>query len=46
MREQFVIEGNHQLQGEVTVSGNKNAALKMLPESRGCSGRFMEKLTP
>ncbi len=31
MREQFVIEGNHQLQGEVTVSGNKNAALKMLP---------------
>ncbi len=31
MREQFVIEGNHPLQGEVTVSGNKNAALKMLP---------------
>lgn len=31
MREQFVIEGNHRLQGEVTVSGNKNAALKMLP---------------
>lgn len=31
MQEQFVIEGNHQLQGEVTVSGNKNAALKMLP---------------
>ncbi len=31
MREQFVIEGNHKLQGEVTVSGNKNAALKMLP---------------
>ena len=31
MQEQFVIEGNHRLQGEVTVSGNKNAALKMLP---------------
>ena len=31
MQEQFVIEGNHQLSGEVTVSGNKNAALKMLP---------------
>jgi UDP-N-acetylglucosamine 1-carboxyvinyltransferase len=31
MWEQFVIEGNHKLQGEVTVSGNKNAALKMLP---------------
>lgn len=31
MREQFVIEGNHQLQGEVRASGNKNAALKMLP---------------
>ncbi|MCC6798899.1 MAG: UDP-N-acetylglucosamine 1-carboxyvinyltransferase [Anaerolineae bacterium] len=31
MREQFVIEGNHRLHGEVTVSGNKNAALKMLP---------------
>lgn len=31
MREQFVIEGNHSLRGEVTVSGNKNAALKMLP---------------
>ena len=31
MREQFVIEGNHPLRGEVTVSGNKNAALKMLP---------------
>lgn len=31
MREQFVIEGNHALHGEVTVSGNKNAALKMLP---------------
>jgi UDP-N-acetylglucosamine 1-carboxyvinyltransferase len=31
MDEQFVIEGNHRLQGEVTVSGNKNAATKMLP---------------
>ncbi len=31
MREQFVIDGNHRLQGDVTVSGNKNAALKMLP---------------
>ena len=31
MREQFVVEGNHKLSGEVTVSGNKNAALKMLP---------------
>ncbi len=31
IQEQFVIEGNHQLHGEVTVSGNKNAALKMLP---------------
>ncbi len=31
MREQFVIEGNHRLEGEVTVSGNKNAATKMLP---------------
>ena len=31
MREQFVVEGNHRLEGEVTVSGNKNAALKMLP---------------
>lgn len=31
MREQFVIEGNHRLHGDVTVSGNKNAALKMLP---------------
>ncbi len=31
MQEQFVIEGNHHLSGEVTVSGNKNAALKMLP---------------
>jgi len=31
MREQFVVEGNHRLKGEITVSGNKNAALKMLP---------------
>ncbi|NLX08708.1 MAG: UDP-N-acetylglucosamine 1-carboxyvinyltransferase [Chloroflexi bacterium] len=31
MREQFVIEGNHKLQGTITASGNKNAALKMLP---------------
>jgi UDP-N-acetylglucosamine 1-carboxyvinyltransferase len=31
MPEQFVVEGNHRLTGEVTVSGNKNAALKMLP---------------
>jgi UDP-N-acetylglucosamine 1-carboxyvinyltransferase len=31
MQEQFVIEGNHRLQGDVTVSGNKNAAIKMLP---------------
>ena len=31
MQEQFVIEGNHHLSGDVTVSGNKNAALKMLP---------------
>ncbi len=30
-RQQFVIEGRHRLGGEVTVSGNKNAALKMLP---------------
>jgi UDP-N-acetylglucosamine 1-carboxyvinyltransferase len=30
-QQQFVIEGNHHLQGEVTVSGNKNAAIKMLP---------------
>lgn len=29
--QQFVIEGGHALAGEVTVSGNKNAALKMLP---------------
>ncbi len=31
MQEQFVIEGGHRLEGEVTASGNKNAALKMLP---------------
>ncbi|MBN2303200.1 MAG: UDP-N-acetylglucosamine 1-carboxyvinyltransferase [Anaerolineae bacterium] len=31
MQEQFVIEGNHKLQGDVTVNGNKNAATKMLP---------------
>lgn len=30
-QEQFVVEGNHHLIGEVTASGNKNAALKMLP---------------
>lgn len=29
--QQFVIEGGHRLSGEVTVGGNKNAALKMLP---------------
>lgn len=29
--QQFVIEGGHRLVGEVTPSGNKNAALKMLP---------------
>ncbi len=29
--EQFVIEGGHPLKGTVTASGNKNAALKMLP---------------
>jgi UDP-N-acetylglucosamine 1-carboxyvinyltransferase len=27
----FVIEGGHPLQGTITVSGNKNAALKLLP---------------
>ena len=27
----FIIEGGHPLSGEVTVSGNKNAALKLLP---------------
>src|SRR5690606_24663630 len=31
MPEQFVIEGGIRLEGEVTASGNKNAALKMLP---------------
>lgn len=29
--EKFVIEGGHPLRGTVTVSGNKNAALKLLP---------------
>ncbi len=29
--ERFVIEGGHPLKGEITASGNKNAALKMLP---------------
>lgn len=29
--EKFIIEGGHQLHGTVTVSGNKNAALKLLP---------------
>jgi UDP-N-acetylglucosamine 1-carboxyvinyltransferase len=29
--EQFVIEGGQRLQGEVTISGSKNAALKMIP---------------
>jgi UDP-N-acetylglucosamine 1-carboxyvinyltransferase len=27
----FLIEGGHALKGEITASGNKNAALKMLP---------------
>ncbi|MBE2224524.1 MAG: UDP-N-acetylglucosamine 1-carboxyvinyltransferase, partial [Anaerolineae bacterium] len=27
----FIIEGGHQLQGTITASGNKNAALKLLP---------------
>lgn len=27
----FIIEGGHPLRGEVTASGNKNAALKLLP---------------
>ena len=27
----FIIEGGHALQGTITVSGNKNAALKLLP---------------
>lgn len=31
IQEQFVVEGNHRLSGDVTVTGNKNAALKMLP---------------
>ncbi len=31
MQQQFVIEGGHPLRGEVQASGNKNAALKMLP---------------
>ncbi|MBW4435996.1 MAG: UDP-N-acetylglucosamine 1-carboxyvinyltransferase [Pleurocapsa minor GSE-CHR-MK-17-07R] len=29
--QEFVIEGGHRLSGEISVSGNKNAALKMLP---------------
>ena len=29
--EQFVIEGGYRLEGEITASGSKNAALKMLP---------------
>lgn len=29
--EQFVIEGGHALTGEIKASGNKNAALKMIP---------------
>ncbi len=29
--ERFVIEGGHPLKGEIMASGNKNAALKMLP---------------
>ncbi len=29
--QQFIIEGGHPLNGEVTVGGNKNAILKMLP---------------
>ncbi|GAB4434971.1 MAG: UDP-N-acetylglucosamine 1-carboxyvinyltransferase [Anaerolineae bacterium] len=29
--EQFVIEGGHELNGTITASGNKNAALKMIP---------------
>lgn len=29
--EKFIIEGGHPLRGVVTVSGNKNAALKLLP---------------
>jgi UDP-N-acetylglucosamine 1-carboxyvinyltransferase len=30
-QEQFVIEGGHRLEGEVQISGSKNAALKLLP---------------
>lgn len=30
-REQFVIEGGHALKGEIKASGNKNAALALLP---------------
>ncbi len=30
-QEQFVIEGGHRLEGEVRISGSKNAALKMIP---------------
>ena len=29
--EQFIIEGGHELNGTITASGNKNAALKMIP---------------
>jgi len=29
--DRFVIDGGHPLRGEITASGNKNAALKMLP---------------
>jgi UDP-N-acetylglucosamine 1-carboxyvinyltransferase len=29
----FIIEGGHQLKGTITASGNKNAALKLLPAS-------------
>jgi UDP-N-acetylglucosamine 1-carboxyvinyltransferase len=29
--EQFVIQGGHPISGEVTASGNKNAAIKMIP---------------
>jgi UDP-N-acetylglucosamine 1-carboxyvinyltransferase len=29
--EQFIIEGGHAISGEMTASGNKNAATKMLP---------------
>ena len=31
MHQQFAIEGGHPLRGEIRASGNKNAALKMLP---------------